>query len=114
MIISLVAGDSLSVSTSQSLATSSASLWYNFTRSSGEQFLVLGTDSQTVLYGFRGVFIPVQILAANGSSGFTAFSPRFGEDIFIAVDGGSEGNREMQSYVYRFTDNETVSLVCQQ
>lgn len=111
--ISLHAGPVVTAATSQVFPTSSANVWFSYISSLRREFLALGTASQTVLYGWRGVFAPVQGVPANGVTGFTAFSPAAGEDILVVANGGSPGSREIDSYVYRITAEETLTMVCQ-
>ena len=101
----------MSAATSQVFATSSARVWHSFLSSNGDSFLVLGTSSQLVLYGWRGVFSPLQVLPANGVTAFTAFSPASGVDILVVANGGTLGNRETNSYVYRLTETEELTMV---
>ena len=79
--------------------------------SNSEQFLALGSSSQAVLYGWRGVFTPVQTVPANGVTAFASFTSATGEDIVIVANGGREGEREIASLVYRLTANEQLSMV---
>lgn len=87
-----------------------ASVWYSFVSSDGGMFLALGSASQAVLYAWRGVFTPVQVLPGNAVTGFASFSAS-GEDVLVVVNGGTPGNREVDSHVYRFTSSEELTLV---
>lgn len=104
-------GVSLSAATSQVFNTSSASVWFFFIASSGAQLLMLGSGSQTELYGWRGVFTPVQTLPGNGVVAFASFSTAQGEDIVVVANGGSQGAREVSSAVYRLTITEQLVMV---
>lgn len=106
-------GQVVSSAASQVFSTASAGVWYSFVSSSNADFLALGTASQVVLYGWRGVFTPVQVVSADGVTAFTAFSPASGEDILVVANGGAPGSREISSHVYRLTATEELSLVRQ-
>lgn len=95
----------------QSLDTSSANLWYSFSTAFGRLFLALASGSQAVLYGWRGVFVPVQTLTTNNASGFAYASPSRGVDLLVVTNRGGHANREVNSHVYRFTQQEQLSLV---
>ena len=83
----------------------------SFVSSTREQFLALGSSSEAVLYGWRGVFTPLQTLTANGVTAFASFTSATGEDIVIVANGGRDGQREIASHVYRLTANEQLSMV---
>ena len=106
-----LAGMEFSLDPLQTLDTSSADLWYSFSTAFGRLFLALGSGSQAVLYGWRGVFVPVQTLTTNDASGFTYISPSRGVDLLVVTNRGSRTNREINSHVYRFTQEEQLSLV---
>lgn len=95
----------------QSLNTSSADLWYAFSTAFGRRFLALVSGSQAVLYGWRGIYVPITTLTANSPSGFTYVSPSSGVDLLVVANRGSSANREINSLVYRFTQLEQLSLV---
>ena len=111
LLLSLSAGPAVSTAASQVFATTLARVWYSFSTSNGDTFLALGTATQAVLFGWRGVFTPVQTLPANGVTGFTAFSPAAGVDVLVVANGGTAGNREVHSQVYMFTAREELTLV---
>ncbi len=54
---------------------------------------------------------PVQSLPADGVTGFTQFATSLGDDILVVANGGSEGNREIESRVYRLTDDNQLMMV---
>ena len=95
----------------QSLNTSSADLWYAFSTAFGRVFLALASGSQAVLYGWRGIYVPVQTLNTNNASGFTYVSPTSGVNLVVVTNRGSPTNREVNSHVYQFTQPEQLSLV---
>lgn len=102
----------MSAGASQIFSTSSASVSYSFIHgSSGEMFLALGTASEAVLYSWRGVFTPIHTLSANGVTGFATFPGAEGEDILVVANGGTPGNRETASHVYRLTGTEELTMV---
>lgn len=104
-------GPTLSAATSQVFPTTAASVWFPYISSHGNNLLALGSASQAVLYGWRGVFSPVWSIPADGVTGFTAFSPAAGNDILVVANGGTPGNREVNSEVYRITEEEELVLV---
>lgn len=106
-------GQTVSAGISQVFNTSSATEWFSFVGSSGEPFLALGSASEVVLYGWRGVFAQIDSVSANGVAGFTAFTPAAGKDILVVANGGTEGNREIVSHVYRLTAAQELTLVRQ-
>lgn len=79
-------------------------------RGGEELFLVLGGVSEVVLYGWRGVFTPIQTLPASGVTGFTAFTTG-GDDMVVVANGGTSGNREITSHVYRLTASQELTMV---
>lgn len=101
----------MNAATSQVFPTSSASVWYSFASSGNDEFLALGSASRVMLYGWRGVFTPIQDVPANGVTGFTAFSAAAGEDILVVANGGTPGIREIASQVYRITAEEELTMV---
>lgn len=102
----------MSAGASQVFDTSSASVAYSFVgSSSSELFLALGSTSEAVLYGWRGVFTPIHTLSANGVTGFTAFPTLGAEDILVVANGGTSGNRETDSHVYRLAATEELIMV---
>ena len=104
-------GQVLDAAVSQTLDISSANVWFSFLRSTEEVFVVLGTSTEVRLYGWRGVFTVVQTLASNGVTGVTHFAPTLGDDILVVVNGGSPGDRETMSYVYRLSNTEELTVV---
>ena len=101
----------LSLEPLQLLNISSADLSYAFTTAFGGVFLVLASGSQAVLYGWRGIYVPVQTLTTNNASGFTYVSPASGMNLLVVTNRGSPTNREVNSYIYQFTQEEQLSLV---
>ena len=91
--------------------TTAAAVWLPYISSRGSDLLALGSSSQATLYGWRGVFSPVQSVPANGVTGFTAFSPAAGDDFLVVANGGTPGNREIDSQVYMITEEEELVMV---
>ena len=101
----------MSAGASQVFNTTSASVAYSFA-GNDNLFLVIGSSTDAVLYGWRGVFTPIATLTANGVTGFTAFSVAGGDIVLVMTNGGTSGNRETFSIVYRVTATEEIIMVC--
>lgn len=97
---------------SQTIDVSSSSIWFSFVSSTEQVFAVLGTSTEVVLYGWRGIFTAVQTLTGRGVTGITHFAPALGEDILVVVNGGSAGDRETMSNVYSLSSSEELTVVC--
>lgn len=105
-------GDSHSFTTRQFLETTSAEKWYQFSRGS-KQYLILASSSPTgnsVLFEWRGVFVPIQTLATVGATAATFLSVD-GRDLLVMSNSGSPGNREVNSTVYEFTESGQLEVV---
>ena len=105
-------GDSLSFTTRQFLETTSAEKWYQFSRGS-KQYLVLASSSpagNSVLFEWRGAFVPIQTLATVSATAATFLSID-GRDLLVISNGGSPGNKEVNSTVYEFTESGDLEVV---
>ena len=101
----------LTAAASQVLPVPLSRVWHFLNSSSGQDLLLLGTDTTVILYGWRGVATPVQTLPAEGVAAITSFSPSPGLDVVVVANGGRAGNREVSSQVYTLASTEQLSLV---
>ena len=53
----------------------------------------------------------LQILSTVGASAFTFVSMAGGRDLLVAANGGSPGNREVNSIIYQFTSAGQLEVV---
>lgn len=110
--IQCISGDCLSFTITQFLETTSAEKWYHFSRGTN-QYLFLASNSLTgnsVLFEWRGAFVPLQTLSTVGASA-AAFLSVDGRDFLVVSNSGSTGDREINSTVYEFTDNGQLEVV---
>ena len=108
----LFSGDRLSFSITQFLDTLSAEKWYQFSRDQ-TQYLFLISSSPTgnsVLFEWRGAFVPVQTLSTDGASA-AAFLSGGGRDLLVVANSGTTGSRETNSTVYEFTNDGQLEVV---
>ena len=52
-----------------------------------------------------------QALSTNGATAFTSLSVAGGRSLLVVANGGSPGNREVNSVVYEFVGEEQVQVV---
>ena len=96
----------------QFLETTEAVKWYQFTRDS-THYLFLASGSVTgysVLYEWRGAFVPIQTLSTYGASSATFLSVD-DRDFLVVSNYGTAGNRETNSTVYEFISNGALEEV---
>ena len=96
----------------QELEGLSPSVWYQFLSAGGPPLLLAGTATNVVVYGWRGVVLPIQTLPGVGVAAIASFSPSAGVDVVVVANGGSAGARETSSHVYILYNNtDQFSLV---
>ncbi len=96
----------------QELEGLSPSVWYQFLSAGGPPLLLAGTATNVVVYGWKGVVLPIQTLPGVGVAAITSFSPYAGVDVVVVANGGSAGARETSSHVYILYNNtDQLSLV---
>ena len=108
----MFSGDILSFSVTQFLDTVSAEKWYQFSRGNRDYLFLMSSSltGNSVLFEWRGVFVPVQTLSTVGATAATFLS--VGErDFLVVANSGVTGNRETNSTVYEFTNYGQLEVV---
>ena len=111
MFVCTCVGNELVGTITQEVGVVSGRVWHHVTSTGGQDLLVVGTNSSVIVYGWRGVAIPLQTLQAVGVAAITSFSPTSMQDVIVVANGGVAGQREVMSHVYVLNDSDQLSQV---
>ena len=87
--------------------------WLFFTHGNSSRYLLLlstATSGTSKLYLWKGTFVHVQDLSTNGASAADAYTTSDGRTLVAIANGGSDGNRVVNSNVYEVRNSQLVQV----
>jgi G-protein coupled receptor 98 len=87
--------------------------WLFFTHGNSSRYLLLlstATSGTSKLYLWKGTFVHVQDLSTNGASAADAYTTSDGRTLVAIANGGSDGNRVVNSNVYEVRNSQLVQI----